>query len=260
MLDRLKTDKAIQDETDNLGGGGVIASGAYDFIIELAYFGVSAGGAISFTVVFKDSSGASLTQIFWVTSGTAKGGNNYYTDKGGKKQYLPGFSLANSMCKLAIQKEIGDLASEKKVISKYNFDLNKMAPTEVDMVMTLLGQPITVGVLKQIVDKTAKDSTGAYTPTGETKEENDVNKFFRASDKLTGTEIKAGSTTHEFYDRWVEKHKDVTKDKSTVKSSGSPLSKSPTAQPAADSLFGNTETSNSMEADVNKAEENIFDQ
>jgi len=38
---------------------------------------------------------------------------NYYQDKEGKKQYLPGFNIANALSVLTAGKELGELTPEQ---------------------------------------------------------------------------------------------------------------------------------------------------
>lgn len=254
MLDRLNSDETIVEEADTLGGGStVLESDAYDLNIDLAYLSESKGGALSLVVDFKGKNKEKLTQVFWMTSGTAKGGKNYYIDKkSGDKRYLPGFSAANSLCRLVVGKEIGSLNTQKKVINKWNYDLKKMAPTEVDMFMDLLGLPVTVGVIKQVVDKTAITPGGTYEPTGETREENEVDKFFRTLDKLTATEIKAGATEASFFDSWVEKNKGVTRNKAKGAGANAPLStgNNTSVQQPTESLFATASPDTSINQDA----------
>ena len=213
LFKNLKTDDSIQGDKDSLGGFSVLPSGAYDMVIDMAYIDSSEGGAMSCNLTFKDSVGKSLKVTEWMTSGIAKGQLNYYVDKQGNKKYLPGFNTVNAICLLANGTEIADMEAEEKVLSIYNPELKKEAPTKKQVLMDLLGKEITLGVIKEVVDKTSKDSNGQYVPTGETREQNVIDKVFRTSDKMTVAEIKAESEEASFFNQWVEKNKDVTKQK-----------------------------------------------
>ena len=218
MLDRLQEDVSIAQETDSLGGFGPLDSALYDMLIEHAYYTESKGGAIGLNLQCTGANKEKLKQTLWVASGTAKGGKNYYTSKKGEKHYLPGFIIANAISLLGASKKIGELTTEKKNIMLYNNDpsIKKEVITEVDMVMALVGKTITLGVLRQTVDKTKlNDATGNYEPTGETRDENEIVKVFRASDGKTVAEIIAKSETAEFKPKWAEKWTGVTKDKSS---------------------------------------------
>ena len=244
ILANLTTDSSIANEKDSIGGGSrVLESGIYTLTIQHAYIGKSTGGAISLNLNLKTEDNKELKQQLWITSGTAKGGKNYYIDKNGDKQYLPGFVMANSLCLLALGKEISELDTEQKVISVYNTEAKAEVPTKVDMLMDLVGKEITAAVFKQIVDKTKKnESTGAYDPTGETREENELDKFFRASDKKTTAEIRAQAEEATFVHTWEKKYAGQTRDKSKGASgangtAGAPKAASVGASKPTSSLF-----------------------
>lgn len=202
LLANLNTDANIADEKDSVGGSRVRDSGLYPMNVSLAYLTKSAGGALALNLLLKDEDG-DVRQQLWITN---KKGENFYLDKKNEKQYLPGFNMANSLCLLTLGKEISQLDTEDKVINIYNFDAKADVPTKVDMITDLLGQDILVGLLKQTVDKTKKnESNGEYEPTGETRDENEVDKFFRAADRMTSSEIRAKAETAVFADTWNTK-------------------------------------------------------
>lgn len=240
LLKTIKSDNTIENEKDSVGGGGVLESGLYPFKILSAYVTKAASEAIGIVLNFENADKKRLRQTVYITSGKAKGGTNYYTDKQGEKQYLPGYLMANSLALLTVGKEINELDTEDKVIPVYNSEAKKEIPTKVDMIMDLVGQEVLLGVLKQKVDKTAKDGSGAYVPTGETREENEIDKIFRASDRMTTAEIRANAEVATFADTWATKWTGVTKDKSskTGGTAGMPKLGSGTPKPAT-SLFGN---------------------
>ena len=219
MFDNLKTDSNIAEDTDRLGGGYILDTDAYDFIVDMAYIDESKGGAMSLNLNLKTQKGDQLKQTLWLTGGKAKGQNNFYLDKNGDKQYLPGFSLANNLCLLAIGKPIAEVAHETKAVNVYNPELKKEAPVPREVLMELLGAAITLGVVKQIVDKNVLVN-GTYVPSGETREENDIDKTFRTKDGLTAAEIRAGATEAAFLAAWTEKNKGVTRNKAKGATSG----------------------------------------
>jgi len=211
MLASLTTDSSIAEEKDSVGGGGVLESGIYAAKIALAYITKSAGGALGLVLNLKTDAGREIRQTLWMTSGTAKGCKNYY-EKDGQKNYLPGFNHANSLALLTVGKEISALETETKVVNVYSAEAKAEVPTKVEMLMDLLDQDIIVGLIKQTVDKTKKnESTGAYEPTGETREENEIDKLFRARDRMTTAEIRAQAETATFIDTWDAKFSGTTK-------------------------------------------------
>lgn len=228
MLNTLTKPQNVETEKDTIGGGVfLLDSDIYDMTIDTAWVGKSKGGAMSVNLVLK-AGDKTLRQTIYITSGDAKGNKTTYTDREGKEHYLPGFSQIDSMCLLAVGKSITELGTTKKVIKVYDPEQRKEVPTEVDMIMDLLGATVKVGVLKQIVDKTAQNAqTGQYDPTGETREVNEIDKFFRSRDNLTTAEIRAGEATATFYDTWLKTYKDVVQNRAKGVSSGRPTAGMP---------------------------------
>jgi hypothetical protein len=213
MLANLTTDDTIADEKDSVGGGGVLDSGIYAAKIAMAYLTKASSGALGLVLDLKTEAGKNLKQTLWMTSGTAKGCKNYY-EKDGEKHYLPGFLHANALALLTVGKEISQLETENKVVNVYSYEAKAEVPTKVDVLMDLLNQEIIVGVIKQTVDKTKKnEATGVYEPTGETREENDIDKLFRASDRMTTAEIRAQAETATFIETWSNKWTGQVKNK-----------------------------------------------
>ena len=158
-----------------------------------------------------------------MTSGTAKGSKNYYEDKNGEKHYLPGFIAANAICLLTVGKEISQLDTETKVINLYSAEAKAEVPTKVEVIMDLLGQEIIAGIIKQTVDKTKKnEATGQYEATGETRDENEIDKFFRAKDRMTTAEIRAQAEEATFINAWEQKWAGKVKDRAKGAASGLP--------------------------------------
>lgn len=233
MLATLATDDSIATEKDSVGGSRILESGLYGFKVVFAYVTKSAGGAIGLVLNLKNEQGQEIRSTQWMTSGTAKGCKNFY-EKDGEKHYLPGFVMANSLCLLTVGKEISQLETEQKVIPVYNSEAKSEVPTKVDMLVDLLGQEILAGVIKQTVDKTKKnEATGTYEPTGETREENEIDKFFRARDRMTTAEIRAKAETAAFADtwstKWTGKSRDKSKGASAAGTAGMPGRNKPTA-------------------------------
>lgn len=233
MLATLTTDDSIANEKDSVGGGGVLESGVYAAKIAMAYLSKASAGALGLVLTLKTDSGRDVRQTLWMTSGTAKGCKNYY-EKDGEKNYLPGFLHANSLALLTVGKEISQLETETKVVNVYSAEAKAEVPTKVEVLMDLLNQDILVGLIKQTVDKTKKnEATGAYEPTGETRDENDIDKLFRARDKMTTAEIRAQAETATFIDTWSAKWTGQTKNKAKGASGTAGAPKAAAGAPAA---------------------------
>ena len=215
MFANLTSDASIANEKDSVGGGSkILESGIYNCTVAMAHGTQSAGGAMGLVLTLKTEAGQEVKQTLWMTSGTAKGCKNFYEGKDGQKQYLPGFIAANSLCLLTVGKEISEVDTETKVINLYSPEAKAEVPTKVEVLMDLLGKEITVGIIKQVVDKTKRnDATGMYEPTGETREENEIDKLFRTRDGMTTAEIRAQADKAVFIDTWATKWTGVTKEK-----------------------------------------------
>ncbi len=242
LLKNLTSDDSIANEKDSVGSGGVVDSALYLSKISLAYLTKSAGGATGLVLHAKTDAGRELRQTLWMTSGTAKGATNFYIDKEGQKQYLPGFNLANSLALLTVGKELSQLDSDTKVVNAYSPEAKAEVPTKVEMLVELLDQDVLIGVIKQIVDKTQKTDAGVYVPTGETRDENEIDKFFRARDRMTTAEIRAKATEAVFASTWETKWAGKTRDKSkgtngATGTAGAPRAAAATSKKPATSLF-----------------------
>jgi len=216
LLKSLTSDESIENEKDSVGGNGPLDSGIYTFKIVSAYVTKADSEAVGLVVNFENDDKQFLRQTLWMTSGKAKGGNNYYINKkSGEKKYLPGYLMANSLALLAAGKEINQLDTEDKVIPIYSAKSKAEVPTKVPMIMDLVGKEVILGVIRQTVDKTVKDAAGNYNPTGETRDENELDKVFRASDRMTTSEIRAKAETPVFIETWAAKWTGKTKNKSS---------------------------------------------
>lgn len=214
LLSVAKTDDSIQTETDSVGGGGPWESGLYPVEVTMAYLEKKASGAVFLNLFAKGDNGSEYREGLCLASGDAKGNKNYYETSNGEKKYLPGFNHANSLALLTVGKDIGELATDMKIVNVYSRDAGKEVPTEVEVVMDLLGQRVILGLQKQIVSKDAKnEATGKYEPTGETREVNEIDKIFREKDKMTTAEILARAEEPAFYATWDAKWTGNTRNK-----------------------------------------------
>jgi hypothetical protein len=217
LFANLASDSSIENEKDSVGSSfGPVDSGLYTHEITLAYVQMAASGAMGIVLHLKDvNSGHEHRETQYVTSGNAKGNKNYYETKDGDKKYLPGFNNINSLCLLTVGKELAQIAPEEKVINLYNPEAKKEVPTKVQVLTEILGKQIITGLLKSVVDKNVKQPDGSYKPSGETREINEIDKFFRERDKMTTAEIRAGSNEAVFYNQWDEKNSGKTRTKTT---------------------------------------------
>lgn len=219
MSNPFATQKDIAAPADIVGGGSrTLETGVYDMAVDMAYLDQSKGGAYALNLVLKSMDGATLRQQLWLTGGTEKGQLNYYMDKEGKKQYLPGFNIANALCVLTAGKELGDLTPEDKMVSIYNFDLKKDVPTSKPVYTDLIGQLVKVAVTKQIVSKNIKDASGKYVPGPDTRTENEIAHIFSATTGQSLNEF-TGSKDADFLEKWKAANEGKTRDR-TKKAEG----------------------------------------
>jgi hypothetical protein len=242
MFDNLKAVEGVEQEKDVTSNRVPLESGIYPAIIKLAYTGKSKGGAMSVTI-HAEVEGKMHRETLWVTSGDAKGNLPFYTKQDGSKAYLPGYNVFEAISQLAADKPASALSAEPKMVKLYSFEERKETLQQVDVIAELLDKPVYLGLLKVIEDKTENDGAGNYVPTGETRELNQIDKVFRASDRMTVTEAKANAESPDFYNRWDASNTGNTRDKSTKDAgkSGAPTmtaTVTAAAAPATKTLFG----------------------
>lgn len=217
-LANLSYDDKIADETDSVGGKfNIFPSSIYEAEIKMAYIQNAAGAdsqAMGINCTF-DINGQEYKETFWVTG---KNGKNYYVDKNsGDKKYLGGFITADALCLLGVGKSLSDLDTETKMVRIYNADAKAEVPTKVECLTDLLGATVKLGIQQQTVFKQAKDSAGKWQDTDETRDENVVDKVFRAKDLKTTSEIRAKAEEASFHALWTEKWEGQVKDRTKKK-------------------------------------------
>lgn len=213
VFGKVQKSTSAVEEKDVLGGGYQLAeTDIYSGKIQVAYVTKAASGAMAVNVqIALAETGTVHRETIYFTN---RAGQTFYVDKkSGEERNLPGFSTLNAMSLLAVGKELLELDSDERIINVYSYDAQGEVPTKVDMLTDLLGEEIYVAIVKQTVDKTAKADDGSYQPTGETKEENVIEKFFRMRDKKTTSEVIAQVEEAVFFDSWLEKNKGKDRNK-----------------------------------------------
>ena len=199
---------------ERVGGGFAWESGVYDTTIKLVYLNQSASEAVSFNIVLENAEGKELRESFWIRSGKPKGNKVTYT-KDGKEYPLPGYSVANSLCIATTGERLSKCmeAAEKKTINVYNAELKKEAPAERPVLTNLINKPVKVAVHQVIEDKQAKNGSGEYVSTGESRTLNQC-KFFGNMEGKTAEEI-TNSADATMFDKWANKNTGTVIDKSS---------------------------------------------
>ena len=223
MFEEFVDDPAIKPDGDSLGGSKV-TSGLYKgATIKLAYATQADSGAKAVNLVLETDAKQTIRRTEYICSGAKKGGKNYY-EKDGERHFLPGYTVMNDLCLLTTGKPLAQSIVMQKTIPLYSFDEKKEVPTDAQVITSLTGKVVNVGVIVQTVDKKAKNpayneaqpagpNNQAYIATGETRDEVTISKFFHAADGRTVTECIAKAATGEFQTAWEEKWTGVVIDK-----------------------------------------------
>lgn len=204
------TNEGLEETTDRLGGFQVRATDIYPAKIKAAYAGQSASGARNVTVVAELPDGE-YSETTYITN---KKGENWFLNQNGKKVPLPGFTTIDDICLVTTGKPLAEQDTEEKVVKVYDYDERKELPKAVPMLVDLIGQTLFLAIVQQTVDKNQKnDSTGEYEPTGETRDENVIEKVFHDPTKMTVVEARQGATEPVFYEKWLTKNKGIIRNK-----------------------------------------------
>lgn len=220
MLSNLTQAEGASGDKDVLGGGSrLVESGVATYNIDIAYLSTSSGGATAINLHLSGDTDLKFTIYM-----TNRNGETFYVDKkdSKKKHSLPGFNQVNSLAMLATGVPLSQLTEEEKVIKLYDYDAKAELPQTVKTVAELKDKKIMAGIIKQIVDKKEKNDDGVYVATGETREENEVDKFFCAQEGHEGktiTEIE-GNVEASFIEAWKEKNTGVTRNKAKGAAAG----------------------------------------
>lgn len=220
----------LEEAQDRLGGYSPLDTDIVTGTIKALYAGKSAGGAMSLTLL-ADIGGREYRETLWVTN---KKGENFFINKNdnSKKVPLPGFTVADDICLITTGKSLAEQNTEEKVIKIYDVDAKKELPKSVDVVAGVTGQKISLGIVRQIVNKNEKVGD-EYVPTAETREENFIDKVFHPEQKMTVVEARNGADEAKFWDSWLERNKGQVRDKRTIKEGEAGTKGAPRSAPSA---------------------------
>lgn len=203
------TTEGLEENQDRLGGYSPLETDVYAGKIKVAYAGQSAKGA-HFVTVLADFGGREYRETIYVTN---QKGENFFVskDKDKKKVALPGFTTIDDLCQVTTDKTLSQQDSEEKMVNIYDPDLKKEVPKSVPVLVELTGKDILVAIKKTMVDKTVKEGD-EYVPTGESRDENSIEKVFHPTLRVSVVEAKEGKDAA-FIDAWIERNKGKTFDK-----------------------------------------------
>ena len=242
IFNKLKSE-GLEESQDRLGGFSPLETDIYKATIKALYAGQSSGGAMSVNLI-ADIGGHEYRETLWVTN---KNGENFFLNKDDKtkKVPLPSFTVADDIVLITTGEPLAAQETEEKVIKLYDFEAKAELPKSVPMITAAIGKVISLGIVKQTVNKNVKQGD-EYVPSAETRDENVIEKVFHPELKLTVAEARNGQEEAKFYDAWLERNKGQTRDKRKVKDGagapGAPAKAAPAAgasgQAPRKSLFG----------------------
>jgi len=239
-----KTTAAEKIEDDFLAGSGILDTDMYLAKIKTAYIGKAASSDARNITLLLEIAGKEYRSQIWVSN--RKGEVTYKDKKTGDDKNLPGFNQINSLCLLVAGQEMGEMTVEELTVKLYDFEAKKELPQAVDCFTALHDEEVMVAMQRQTVDKQAKnEATGEYESTGETRDQNEVVKFFAPGKVVTISEVaeftkslggnfddvirdgdvlKAiehmGDDAGVYAVKWLDRNQGSTYDKSTGKKSG----------------------------------------
>ena len=246
LFGNLKSD-GLETTTDNLGGGSFTReSDIYSGKIKMAYAGASKKGARFVQLIVDLPDGKEYKEMVYITN---KAGENFYLNKpdNSKKVPLPGFTTIDDICLCATGKPLAEQDAEEKIVKIYDFEAKAELPTSVPVLIELLGQEISLAILKVTENKQAKNANGVYEAMSETRDINSIDKVFNTDTRMTVVEARNKATEAVFWNNWLERNKGKTRDKTSkvIGSAGAPGSSAARsgppqagAAPARQSLFG----------------------
>lgn len=236
------TTDGLEEVTDRLGGFSPLDTDVYTGEIKMAYAGAADSGAQNVTLVLALEGGREYRETIYVTN---KKGENFFLNKddSSKKVPLPGFTTVDDICLVASGMPLAEQPAEDKVVKVYDFEARREVPKTVPMLTALLGQTVTLAIVRQLENKSTKDSDGKYVPTAETREVNFIDKVFDTETKMTVVEARNEAEEAVYYDGWLSKNKGQVRDKRTIKDGDAGTAGRPGGAPAAGgapkkSLFG----------------------
>ena len=203
----VKKAKGLEKPQDSLGTGGA-KSDVYPVVITAAY-GIdstkSDAQAVKLEAKIKDSE-RKLFGTFWITNGDGA----IYSERDGKKKFVSGYLLVDSIALIATEGDAGilDLETEEKTI-KVKRDGKEVNET-VDSFPDLIGAEIQIGV---IATKKFKQNNvdGKYVDTDEVQVIGEWHTIFD-EEGFTLNELESEADEPKFKEEWLKVWKDKERD------------------------------------------------
>lgn len=222
ILNSITTDNSAEEQDERVGGFRLVDSDVYTAKIKLAYMLKSAKGAIGVALSF-DIDGVEYRETIYISNKNGetfyykKDNNGNYTDK---KVQQPGYQRVNSICRLAIDKQLSELSPEEKVLQIFDPEEKKEMPKSCEVLTELHGAEIKLAILKILENKSELGDDGKYHATNEEREVNNIDGVMVAGgdfDGATVTEITKELPLGKFQKDWLDANKGKVRDKRTKK-------------------------------------------
>lgn len=249
------TTEGLEENTDRGAGGGrtLLDTDAYKLEIQMAYVGKASdptSKSMSVTLLTKivdgPKAGTEYRETFWITN---KKGENFYLTKDNKKAQLGGFADINELCQITTGKELRELGTEEGLVKIWNKDQRKELPESRQIIPALKGKVVGAAIQKKLENKQTQGPNG-YVDTAESREVNNVQKFYHPELRITVNEAKRKAKGEElgdlYIDAWIKNNQGQVYDARKIKdggnagNAGAPTPGAPanTASNSAPSLFG----------------------
>lgn len=205
FLKKLKTADKVEAPTDRLGGSNVRKSDVNTFVFKNMYFLPSDKGAMMCYVTLTDESGQDYREALCVASGDAKDNSPTYVNNG-KTYFLPGYNIVNAMTMLVLETDITDIETETNVVKHYDKGAKKEVPTEVEVVVDIIGQSVQLAI-KHAAKNKQEQVNGKWVDINEKREFNEIDSVFHeGTDQTLSEALEELEATHK--EAWLTKNKD----------------------------------------------------
>lgn len=192
IFDNVIVDSEAVEAEEKVGGESkfINKTGEYDMIIKYAY-GVQSmsSNAVGVYIKFVDEDGRELNETIYISY---RDGKTFKIDENGNKREHFGFTRIKRMNEIITGKAEMP-RTEKKLIPVWNRELGKEVPTEKDVLVDWIGQPVTL-LLKAVKKyKQARMDDGSYADTDKVITEMKIDHVLDPFTKKTAAETRNGS-------------------------------------------------------------------
>lgn len=211
-------------------------TGAYPGTISMAYVYRTASGATMCAIQVAFDSGKEATFTDCIVSGNAKGNKNYYIDRNGSKQYMPGYINIRNIHGVATGEfDLAKAATDTRKVKPIHRKADENELEDVAALVDMIGKRMVFAVQEIRKNKQAKTDTGSYANLPEEQLINEVvgGACANIDTRCTYNEAVAG-TEAKYLDSWTARNAGKLKDKYVAVSQASPFAgDTATASPAA---------------------------